>query len=551
MSNLNDIVPIPPLETFNLGLHSASESTMIRLLGIPGRKTDECSDPTGDFARNIMEAVDVGPFQVNGLNIAVESLKQVFAELQRTAPQVHDEVSTRGLGMLCVRHRRNNRDVFSNHSWGTAIDLKFGPREVGQGEHVTQRGFLNLFPIFNRFGWYWGAGFSGGSVDSMHFEFADETIARTIIGGLHDRITRDDDVREGTDRLAADPDLADVAAGRRILFKQPSRQRGVGAIQDALIELGARVNLGAGAANRGIFGSQTEAAVADFQRGAKIGVDGQVGEETIGALDAALAEKRKPRRGRMRDGEPRGSLDEITAIAADSAIARHRWEGDERGVAPIGYTKGMALVFARTLCQLEAEDPFALEMAGADSGDRNRDALTHYRKQFADAGMDNSVSGPDTLRHLFVLLMGLGMRESSGKYCEGRDRSTDNTDPEKAEAGLFQTSFNARSASPLLPRLFEQALANPDGFLDVFKEGVRCRTSDLENFGTGPGRDFQQLSKESPGFAAQFAAITLRNLRQHYGPITRREAEVLPDCDAMFQQVQDAVEASQLCPILA
>jgi hypothetical protein len=321
-------------------------------------------------------------------------------------------------------------------------------------------------------------------------------------------------------------------------------------VQDALIELGARINLGPAAANRGIFGPQTEAAVEDFQRGAGINVDGEVGQDTIGALDRALAEKRKPRRGRMRPGKTRGSLDEIIRIAADSAIARHRWEGEERGVAPLGYTKGMALVFARTLCKLKTKDPLAVEMAKADTGDRNRDALAHYRKQFADAGMDNSASGPDTLRHLFVLLMGLGMRESSGRYCEGRDRSADNIDAHNAEAGLFQTSFDAKSASPLLPRLFKQALANPKGFLDVFKEGVPRRDSDLKNFGTGPGRDFEQLSKDSPAFAAEFAAIMLRNNRKHYGPITRREAEVLPDCDAMFKQVQHAVEASNLCPLL-
>ena len=48
------------------------------------------------------------------------------------------------------------------------------------------------------------------------------------------------------------------------------------------------------------------------------------------------------------------------------------------------------------------------------------------------------------------------MRESSGKYCEGRDKSADNTTAETAEAGLFQTSFNARRSSPLLPKLFAE-----------------------------------------------------------------------------------------------
>ena len=41
---------------------------------------------------------------------------------------------------------------------------------------MTQRGFLDLYESFNQHGWYWGAGFSGSSIDTMHFELADETI---------------------------------------------------------------------------------------------------------------------------------------------------------------------------------------------------------------------------------------------------------------------------------------------------------------------------------------------------------------------------------------
>ena len=306
MIQLSDIVPIPPTETFNHGLHSASESTMIKLLGIPGRKTDKCSDPTGDFARHVVHSVDVGPFRVNGLNVAVESLKQVFAELKAKAPQVFDEVSTEFLGMLCVRHIGKRPDVFSNHSWGTAIDLKFGPKEVDRGERVTQRGFLSLFPIFNKFGWFWGAGFSR-TADSMHFEVAEETIARMIVGGVHERITRSREIPPvAPGGLANDPDLVDVVAGPRIL-EQPGRQRGVGAVQDALIELGETIDLGPGGVNRGIFGPRTEAAVRRFQSSAGIDVDGRVGPGTIKALDLALAEKRKVRRGGMKTRAARGT----------------------------------------------------------------------------------------------------------------------------------------------------------------------------------------------------------------------------------------------------
>jgi hypothetical protein len=239
-----------------------------------------------------------------------------------------------------------------------------------------------------------------------------------------------------------------------------------------------------------------------------------------------------------------GPVDTITGIAAASAIAHFSWP--QRGVAPIGYIKGMALVFARVLCKLDAGDAAAVEMAKANTGNAARDVLAHYNSVFSDLGMSNDVSGPDTLRHLFTLMVGLGMRESSGKFCEGQDRSApENQTANKAEAGLLQTSFDARSASPLLPVLFANYTANPAGLMNVFKEACSpCTAKNLENFGTGPGRDFQKLSKESPAFAVEFAGVTLRNLRKHYGPINTRAAKVMPDCDAMLRQIQTFVTGS-------
>lgn len=188
-------------------------------------------------------------------------------------------------------------------------------------------------------------------------------------------------------------------------------------------------------------------------------------------------------------------------------------------------------------------------MAKADTGNRDKDALAWYSQQFLEAGMDNRTSGSETLRHLFVLLIGLGMRESSGRYCEGRDRSAANTSSDEAEAGLFQTSYNARTGSPLLPQLFKQ-YANSADFVDIFKEGVTCKEGDLENYGTGDGKEFQRLSKACPPFAAEFAAVALRNLRKHWGPVNRREVEIRHECDMMLRQVQDAVDASNLCPVV-
>ncbi|RAJ89863.1 hypothetical protein LX87_05658 [Larkinella arboricola] len=240
-------------------------------------------------------------------------------------------------------------------------------------------------------------------------------------------------------------------------------------------------------------------------------------------------------------------MDQLIELAANSTLATFHWR--DRGVAPTGYIKGMAVVYARVYCKFKAGDATAVEMAKANTGNPDRDALAWYEALFAHAGMTNDTAGVDTLRHLFVLLIGLGMRESSGKFCVGRDQSATNTTAETAEAGLFQTSFNARNASSLLPVLFNQYLANPVGFVEIFREGVKCKAHNLENFGSGPGKEFQRLSKDCPAFAAEFAAVGLRKLRKHWGPINRKEVEIRPECDQLLREVQNVVDALNLCPI--
>lgn len=173
---LDDRVPIPPKDVMNAGLSAASEAVMRKKFGVPGKLTKDCSDPTGPFKKRVRFGVNVGPFKVSGLDYAVESLTQIFTEVKQQLPDVFESVRT--AGVLCVRHRRKSAKLFSNHSWGTAIDLYFGKNVVPQGTPLTHRGNLLLFPFFNRYGWYWGAEFSGDYVDSMHFELATETILK-------------------------------------------------------------------------------------------------------------------------------------------------------------------------------------------------------------------------------------------------------------------------------------------------------------------------------------------------------------------------------------
>jgi TIR domain len=232
-----------------------------------------------------------------------------------------------------------------------------------------------------------------------------------------------------------------------------------------------------------------------------------------------------------------GPVAAISTIAGRSEIAQYSW--DNRGAAPPGYIKGMAVVYARVYLKLKAGDAVAADMAKANTGDFDHDALAYYRDIFGAAGMSNAASGAATLRHLFVLLIGLGMRESGGRYCEGRDRSAANTTAESADAGLFQTTFQIMSVSPLLTELFNYYLANPSGFADVFDEGMACKPVDRANFGEGDGQKFQRLTKQCPAFAVEVAAVGLRHMYSHWGPIRRREAEVRPECDVMLRRVQD------------
>lgn len=241
---------------------------------------------------------------------------------------------------------------------------------------------------------------------------------------------------------------------------------------------------------------------------------------------------------------PPVQLDQIIQIVANSPLARFNWQ--DRGVAPLAYLKGMAVVYARIYGKLLDGNPTAVEMAKANTNLPDKDALAWYNDRFTAHGLSNLSSGANTLRHLFILLIGLGMRESSGKHCVGRDQSASNTTADTAEAGLFQTSFNARSASPILLTLFKQYSANPSGFIEIFSNHIICKQSDLENFGSGAGKEFQRLSKECPAFAVEFAAVGLRNIRRHWGPINRKEVEIRPECDLMLQQVQAIVDSSTL-----
>jgi len=253
---------------------------------------------------------------------------------------------------------------------------------------------------------------------------------------------------------------------------------------------------------------------------------------------------------------------QVKAIAARSQCAARNWTG--RGRAPVTYVQGVTLVFARAVCQPQRAD-VRVASAPVDLSPHSDDGLMIYQAAFQEKGMRNDTAGVDTLRHTYTLLIGLGMMESSGKYCEGRDVSQCFTTADSAEAGLFQTSFGARRFSPALDGLFQSYGASQDRcLLDDFKGSITCRVVRSQNpqcpdatngvAGTGPGADWQRLTRSCPAFATEYGAVVLRTHggpRGEFNPIRKRQAELRPECDAMLHEAQTLVEQHpEICSAL-
>lgn len=288
----------------------------------------------------------------------------------------------------------------------------------------------------------------------------------------------------------------------------------------------------------GDFGSITEGAVKGFQAGKGLNPDGIVGPQTWEGLDHLDTIVKAGS-----DGLTADQIADILALAQASPLMMYSWR--DRGIAPVGYIPGMCLVFGLAM-QWSLEGCTIVDaMAQADRNDPDTDVLSWYRAEMTALGWNNSGSGPDTLRHLFALMIGLGMRESSGRYCEGRDLSASNVEPDTAEAGTFQTSWNIKSASPQIPDLAEIYWKDPNGFLEEFQQGITPSGDELQNFGVGAeGTKYQFLSKFCPAFHALVTAVGLRYRRQHWGPVNRKEIELLRDADALLEEVQEVIEVS-------
>lgn len=173
--NITELIPIPL--NINHGLTAVNQKTMIEKFGHPRDfYTNECLPVTNNnILKNIITA-NVGPFKVTGFNYAISSLITIMKVIQNNEPEIYKSLGT--AGMLCARLVRGSKVNISNHSWGTAIDLTINGKLDIRKDNRVQIGLAKIAPIFNAYGWYWGAGFR--NEDAMHFELSNEKIQQYI-----------------------------------------------------------------------------------------------------------------------------------------------------------------------------------------------------------------------------------------------------------------------------------------------------------------------------------------------------------------------------------
>lgn len=250
--SLTDLIPVP--KNVNQNVSAARQLTMKALLGNPRSfYSKDCLPVTNAKLKAMIKTASVGPFKVTGLNLAVDSLKQVMDDIKIEKPAIYQALGT--VGMLCARLVRGSASSISNHSWGTAVDLTLEGILDERGNNKTQRGLAEIAPIFNRHEWYWGATF--GTEDAMHFEISDQLIRKWFAKGVL-----------ASEAVTAPPQTLSLG----------DRGREVVALQKKLNEKGEKLKAD------GVFGLATHAAVIAFQAANKLTADGVVGKKTRAAL---------------------------------------------------------------------------------------------------------------------------------------------------------------------------------------------------------------------------------------------------------------------------
>ena len=160
---------------FNKGVTQPGNRVMLEVLGHPRQSySTNCQPVTSPKIKALLETRQVGPIRVTMVKPALDSLERIYSRLQQDEPDLAAKLGT--AGALCARLIRGSSRSVSNHSWGTAIDVKIEGKLDPFADGSTQFGLLLLAELFNEEGWFWGATYR--REDSMHFEVGVETLRK-------------------------------------------------------------------------------------------------------------------------------------------------------------------------------------------------------------------------------------------------------------------------------------------------------------------------------------------------------------------------------------
>jgi Putative peptidoglycan binding domain/D-alanyl-D-alanine carboxypeptidase len=505
MTNFAKLVPIPPLDTVNIGLSPCHQATMLKIFGRPGALSVDCSDVTNSKLDALIETRNVGPFKATGIGRLLDDLQAIFAEVKEKLPELFSQVKTDG--MLCCRAVRGSTENFSNHSWGTAIDIRFGDDSDEMGDGLMQLGTSALAPFFHVRGWYWGVGFAQSNPkreDSMHFEASDELIRKLfggetgvvtlpleVVGGTteaSDRVPLVDNAVLKSDLFKGNNILEAVADGHLVLHATAGPVEGIGPVQDALNQLGFTIDLGSSGQFKGFFGTKTEAAVEAFQSSAHIDVDGEVGSDTIKELDESLMASAS-------GGEARAA----GAPTPDGKFDKTRARVSNRGIAPSEFLQEL-VAWGKTASQDIFEDKETEE----------KDVYASVKRELGPYG--DLIHRKACMLEVMRVLAGF---ESSWEWNTGRDTNNpDENSPDTISAGPFQVSANSLAFGQDLKDL-------------VAPQGIRNAKRD--------GDAFQALMKTNHTVAFSYISRLLRHTIRANGPVKRSEINKWLSRDAVAE----------------
>jgi hypothetical protein len=240
-------IPIP--KGINPGIRPLNQRFMLSSFGPPRPvATVNCSPVTSESLKKDIVTQSVGPFRVTGHKLAVADLVTIYADVKAQYPELYAQLGC--AGMLCARKVRGGQS-WSNHSFGFAVDHYIDKVLDARGDNRVQQGMALMAPIFNSYGWFWGAGF--GTEDAMHMEM-------------------------GLERLIELLKVKPSVVVKRNIIAVGDRGPEVLEIQKLLVKAGFKISAD------GQFGPGTKHAVENFQAAHQLDPDGAVGALTFAAL---------------------------------------------------------------------------------------------------------------------------------------------------------------------------------------------------------------------------------------------------------------------------